>query len=716
MTKSIKKVSLSLLSLVTIATLAGCQKNDNSSSQGGSSLQPATETYEEHIKGLTDQAVYDATMVGLGAALQAANNEVDQDLRFAKFAKAEAILLDSAVMIPTTTRGGYKALTHAAPHTVPYVDCGNDDYRVKGAVITNELIKAEDIAVLRQQWATARSGGAAYNPKSYLEGKRYTFNTTYNTTWSTPVKTMDPLATSKANDSEASINLFDGLVQYDNLGNLKAAIAEENFGENGQIWKLSADKKTYTFKVRSGVKWVNSDGTEYGDVTAEDFATGFQHMLDTKCGLGDLVDGVIEGVTEYLAGTAEFSEVGVKFNAAENTISYTLVKPETFFPSRLCYTMFSPLKKAYFESKGGALGLDEWKEASTDCTYGKTGVNDILSCGPFRITQNTQSESSGEIDFVANAAYYDKDNQNIQNIKFVFDDGNNPTALFNHVTKTHDYIGCNLLESNGTMKMATDANLQAYIYTSDTDATTYFGALNLKRQSFAGANGDAKSIKSEAQKIAYHDAVQNKSFRKAILYAFNRTTWNGNSRGAELAETNLRNMYTKPDFVKMSAAGNFDGVSWEANETYGSVVSKYLQKLDTTMSDLTDGHDEWNQPQAAKKFLAKAKTELGAKWSGPVHIEVVAAGPVASNVSQAQVLKQNIEDTLGKENVIVDVLTAQKTDSYYSLGYQAEDGAHNGNDLFAGAGWGPDFADPSTYVNTYLPDGAGYMTMLNGLW
>ena len=131
---------------------------------------------------------------------------------------------------------------------------------------------------------------------------------------------------------------------------------------------------------------------------------------------------------------------------------------------------------------------------------------------------------------------------------------------------------------------------------------------------------------------------------------------------------------------------------------------------------MTDGHDEWNKPQAAKDFLAKAKTELGAKWSGPVHIEVVAAGPVASNVSQAQVLKQNIEDTLGKENVIVDVLTAQKTDSYYSLGYQAEDGAHNGNDLFAGAGWGPDFADPSTYVNTYLPDGAGYMTMLNGLW
>lgn len=710
MTKSIKKVSLSLLSLVTIATLAGCQKNDNSSSS-----ESATGAYEEHIKGLTDQAVYDATMVGLGAALQAANNETDQDQRFAKFAKAEAILLDSAVMIPTITRGGYKALTHAAPHTVPYVDCGNDDYRVKGAVITNQLIKKADIDALRQKWSTARSGGAAYDPKSYLQEQGYTFNTTYNKTWSTPVKTMDPLATSKANDSEASINLFDGLVQYDNLGTLKAAIAEENFGGNGQIWKLSEDKKTYTFKVRDGVKWVNSDGTEYGDVTAEDFATGFQHMLDTKCGLGDLVDGVIAGVTEYLAGTAEFSQVGVKFDAAEKTISYTLVKPETFFPSRLCYTMFSPLNRTYFVSKGGALGLDEWKEKSAACTYGKTGVNDILSCGPFRITKNTQSATSGEIQFVANESYYDSANRNIQNIKFIFDNSTDPTALFNHV-KNHEYIGCNLLENNGTMQMAINAGLQDSIYTSDTDATTFFGALNLKRQSFAGANGDAKSIKSEAQKIAYHDAVQNKSFRKAILYAFNRTKWNGNLRGAELAEANLRNMYTKPDFVKMSAAGNFDGVSWEANETYGSVVSKYLQKLDETMSNLTDGHDEWNKPEAAKAFLAKAKTELGAKWSGPVHIEVVADGTNPSNLSQIQVLKQNIEDTLGKENVIVDVLTAQKTDSYYELGYQADDGAHIGNDLFTGAGWGPDFADPSTYVNTYLPDGAGYMTMLNGLW
>lgn len=708
MTKSIKKVSLSLLSLVTIATLAGCQKNDNSSSQ------PATGAYEEHIKGLTDQAVYDATMVGLGDALKAANNETDQDQRFAKFAKAEAILLDSAVMIPTTTRGGYKALTHAAPHTVPYVNFGNDDYRVKGAVITNKLITNADIEALRQQWATARLGGAAYDPKSYLTGKGYTFNTTYNTTWSTPVKTMDPLATSKANDSEASINLFDGLVQYDNLGNLKAAIAEENFGGN-EIWKLSDDEKTYTFKVRDGVKWVDSDGNEQGDVTAEDFATGFQHMLDTKCGLGDLVDGVIEGVTEYLAGTAEFSKVGVKFDAAQNTISYTLVKPEKFFPSRLCYTMFSPLKRTYFETKGGALGLDEWQEASADCLYGKTGVNDILSCGPFRITSNTQSESSGEINFVANESYYDKANQNIQNIKYIYDNGTDPTALFNHV-KNHEYIGCNLLENNGTMTMAKEAGLQDYIYTSDTDATTFFGALNLKRQSFAGANGDAKSIKSEAQKIAYHDAVQNKSFRKAILYAFNRTTWNGNLRGPEIAETNLRNMYTKPDFVKMSAAGKFDGVSWEADDTYGSVVSKYLHRLDNNLSDLTDGHDEWNKPQVAKDFLDKAKTELGAKWSGPVHIEVVADGTNPSNVSQTQVLKQNIEDTLGKENVIVDVLTAQKTDSYYDLGYQAEDGAHNGNDLFTGAGWGPDFADPSSYVNTYLPDGAGYMTMLNGLW
>ncbi len=721
MTKSIKKVSLSLLSLVTIATLAGCQKNDNSSSsssQGGSSVVPSTEKYEDHIKALTDQNVYDQVLPGLAEAIDAANAEAaNQDVRFAKFAKAEAILLDSAVMIPTTTRGGYNAITHAAPHSVPYVDCGNDDYRIYKAVITDQLIDGADIEALRTKWKEKKAAGTVYDPKAELDAlnKGYTYKRKYTTTWTTAVKTMDPLASSQASDTEVSINLFDGLIQYDNTGKLVAAIADPNYN-GGKIWKLSDDGKTYTFKVRDGVKWVDKDGNSIRDVKAEDFATGFQHMLDTKSGLGDLVNGVIKGVNEYLAGTGTFADVGVTFNAAENTISYELVKPETFFPTRLCYTMFAPLNKEYFESKGGALGLTEYQQASQEDTYvyAKT-VNDILSCGPFILKQNTQQATSGELQFAKNVHYYDNANRNIDELEFIYDNGQNSTDLFNKAVDG-TYIGCNLLESNGTKKMADEQKLQAKYYISDTDSTTYMGALNVKRQSFDGANGDAKSLKSDAQKIAYFDAVQNKNFRKAVLYAFDRTTWNGSLRGAELAEKNLRNMYTKPDFVTFSSAGEWGGVSWEANETYGSVVTKFLRLTDKTITDLSDGHDAWKKPDAAKSFLAKAKEELGNKWVGPVHIEVVCDGTNPSSLNQAQVLKQNIEGTLGSANVLVDVISAAKSDTFYALGYRAQDGAHIGMDLFTGAGWGPDYADPSTYVNTYLPDGAGYMTMLNGLW
>ena len=32
------------------------------------------------------------------------------------------------------------------------------------------------------------------------------------------------------------------------------------------------------------------------------------------------------------------------------------------------------------------------------------------------------------------------------------------------------------------------------------------------------------------------------------------------------------------------------------------------------------------------------------------------------------------------------------------------------------SGWGPDYLDPSTYLDTFLPDGNGFMTKCIGLF
>ena len=53
---------------------------------------------------------------------------------------------------------------------------------------------------------------------------------------------------------------------------------------------------------------------------------------------------------------------------------------------------------------------------------------------------------------------------------------------------------------------------------------------------------------------------------------------------------------------------------------------------------------------------------------------------------------------------------------WYSAGYDASYGFESNYDIYDLSGWGPDYGDPSTYLDTMLPDGAGYMAKCIGLY
>ena len=67
-------------------------------------------------------------------------------------------------------------------------------------------------------------------------------------------------------------------------------------------YDVSDDGLTYTFHIREGVDWVDSQGRKVADVKADDWVAGFQHMIDTNGGLGDLVDGVVLNASGYISG------------------------------------------------------------------------------------------------------------------------------------------------------------------------------------------------------------------------------------------------------------------------------------------------------------------------------------------------------------------------------------------------------------------------------
>ena len=659
-----------------------------------------------------DEDIYYEVLGDYDELMQAAKAAENNDERFMLYAQAEAYLLNSAVMVPTTTRGGAYQITHIAYRTVPFVQWGNDDDRLFGLVISDAFVTPEERNEMIEAWNKAVLGEGEYDPAAILEAHGHTIQHDYRTTFSTAPVTLDWLNTSSQSDTEITVNCVDGLVQYNNLNQMQPALAES--------WEVSEDGTQYTFHIRKGVKWYTSSGDEYAEVTAKDFVAGFHHMLDAAAGLEWLVEGVVAGASEYLAG-GSFDEVG--YEAVDDyTLVITLESDIPYFMTMLTYSCFLPICEDWYLSHGGQYGIDFFfnDTATTEIyTFGKnTDVSSQVYCGPF-LLQKLNPDS--EISLVKNPNYYKADEVTLNTITWIYDNGEN-MAQYYADTVSGIYAAVALRPANGTMQLALDdGNFEKYAYITDTESTTYFGGLNVNRGTFALANGACASPKTEQQKIDTHTALMNQNFRKAFLFAFDQATYNAVSNGEELKEANLRNMYTHPEFVSIeNDVTDDEGKTFPAGTFYGEMVQYYLSKLeaaDGVPEDqyiiVADGVNGWYNAEKAQAYLAKAKEELGDSVSYPITIDICYYSANSTQTAQINAVKQVIEGALGAENVVINMIEATTSEDYYAGGYRASSGAAGNFDFFYGSGWGPDFGDPCTYLDTFGVN--GYMLKVIGV-
>lgn len=719
-----KKVLSMLLVSSMVLSMTACGDSSSSESSGSievvsgsssSSEQPSSTEGESQVEPTDaeyvradDEEVYENVLGGFEALSEAAKAAETTDERFMLFAQAEAYLLDSAVMIPATTQNGAYTISRVAPRTVPYVQWGNDDDRLKGLVISDEFCTPEERADMLDEWAKAVAGEGTYDPAAYLESKNHTIQKDYTTSFQTAPVTLDWLNTSSQSDTEITVNCVDGLVEYNNLGQMVPALAES--------WSVSDDGTVYTFNLRKGVYWYTAEGTKYAEVTANDFVAGLHHMLDAKAGLEWLVDGLIVGATNYYNAGGSWDEVGYKA-LDDYTLEVTLEKPTSYFMTMLTYSCFLPICDSFYQAHGGVYGVDEYAAASADTnTYTFGNSEDVASqvyCGAF-LLQKLQKDS--EIYVVANKDYYKADEVTLNSIKWVYDAGENPDAAYNDAL-AGVYAGVTLGAASGLLdKAKADGNFDKYAYISDTTSTTYFGGLNVNRGTFALESGAAASPKTEQQKIDTVTALRNKNFRKAMMYAFDKATWNAVQRGEDLATTNLRNMYTHPEFVQLeNDVTDADGYTFAAGTFYGEMVQHYCDELGMGIN-VSDGVNGWFDADRAKESLEAAKAELGDSVTFPIQIDVVYYSASDVNTAQAAAYKSVIESNLGAENVQVNLIETTTSEDFYACGYRASNGEAGNFDMFYGSGWGPDYGDPSSYLDTFLGEGAGYMTKVIGLF
>ena len=697
--------SVSVSSSASSESDASASASSESEAEAEESEMP--EGYDE-----TSTELYNEALGDFNDALATAKEAETVDERYALMAVAEGKLMESAMMYPLASRGGTYAMYRMAPRTKDYTLWGSDNDRYHQYVVTTDFIKAEDYNEMRAKWDELKGTGTYESwVKEYLAGKGYTLKDSFSMPYASDPVTWDGLATSRAADTDAIINTYDGLMEYDVEGTLQPALAES--------YEVSDDGLTYTFHLRKDVKWTDSQGREVDTVKADDFVAGMQHMCDAQGGLEYLVQGVIKNVSQYISGeVTDFDEVGVKA-VDDYTVEYTLEEPCSYF------TIFMPMSRSYYQSQGGKFGA-EYDSSAADYQYGKDS-NSIAYCGPYLVTNATAKNT---IVFKLSDSYWNKDNVNIKTLTWLFNDQSDVTKMYTDAKAgTVDYVNLN----TSTMETAKSEGLyDQYAVVSDTDATSFMAFYNINRTATANANDGttAKSTKSDEEIQRTNKALQNVHFRRAISFAADRGAYNAQQVGEDLKYTSLRNTFTPGYFVSLSKDTtiqiNGTDTTFPAGTYYGEIVQKQIDadgvkiKVWDAENKTSDGFDGWYNPENAVEELNTAIEELAEEGitideSNPIQMEYPYPSAVEVYTNKANSYKKSVEAALGGK-VVINVADAVDLDGWYYAGYYANYGYEQNYDVYDVSGWSPDFGDPCSYLDTMLPDYEGYMTKCFGIF
>lgn len=497
--------------------------------------------------------------------------------------------------------------------------------------------------------------------------EEYTGPDTFSMIANFDITTLDYVYNNKSSNGDYTCNFVEGLLTQDNHGKLVPGMATE--------WSCNDDASEWTFTIRDDAVWSTSAGEEYDAVTAEDFVTGLKHAADSKSEPLGLVADLIVGLRKYSEGTGKWEDVGIK--ADGNQLTYTLTGPCGYFDGMTTYTILWPINAEFLESKGSDFGAVE--------------PDSILYNGCYILSSLVPAQ---EVRFDANPNYYDAKNVFVQHVVVTYSDGKDPAQQFNMFVNGE--VTSTTVNQSLPEVVAKAAELYPdNQYKSMTTATSYWGAFNWDRQMYALYNDPSVSTtsKTDAQKADAKAAILNADFRRAVYAAYSAHAVEAITLGEEHADGVIRNTLVPYTFQTTS-----DG------RAYGSIVEKYAAELvaDYEGIDLNDGHDAWYNPELAKTFVERAKEELGdsvSEW--PIHIDVPVYAASENQKNMQLAMKKSVEDAIG-DYVVIDLQFLEGNSSvYYSSFYNMPTGEENSIDLVFGAGWGPDYGDPLTYLHCF---------------
>jgi peptide/nickel transport system substrate-binding protein/oligopeptide transport system substrate-binding protein len=198
-----------------------------------------------------------------------------------------------------------------------------------------------------------------------------------------------------ASEAQIYTAIYEGLFSYHPLTMEPIAAAASG-------WKVSDDKKEWTFTIRESAKFQNGD-----PVRAEDFRAAWLSLMEPgrDSPYSSLFD-IIKGARDYRLGKIRANGVGISA-PAEKTLVVQLNSPASFFPSMLCHHSFSPIHPSLLKK-------ENW--------------TDTVSNGPFYIDKINEDS----IVLVKNPNYWDAGRVSLKKLTVKYsEDGDEAAAMWN---------------------------------------------------------------------------------------------------------------------------------------------------------------------------------------------------------------------------------------------------------------------------------------------
>ena len=490
---------------------------------------------------------------------------------------------------------------------------------------------------------------------------------------STEISTFNLLNSQTQADVQYLTNMLDGLVEADSYGNIVPGIATD--------WVTEDGGKTWTFHLRDNVTWVDVNGNEKAKLTADDFMTGMEWVLNfykNDSANVSMPSEMIQGAKEYYEYTKTLTEEqayqltagdGSKFRemvGIETPDDYTLVyhctAAKPYFDTVMAYICMYPMAQGMVDELGveGVQGMNNenmWYNGCYTMTSYIQGNEKILTknplywdtdCTRFETVTIKMVESSDVAYQLYQSGEIDEVGLTESNIKTISGDESNPY---------HD-------------KMIEWPN----------DFRSYQFHFNYDKRKEDGTPD-----------TNWNNAIANEAFRLAWYYGLDLTP--------SFSRTNAIN--------PLSCENNFysmPGLLYTSDGTdYTELVRQELglpQENGETPVRL--------DADKAAQYKKQAMEELSAIGvTFPVGIDYYISGSNQAALDSANVLAQALSNSLGDDFVQLNIKTyvSSARKEIYEPKLQS----------INISGWGADYGDPQNYLSQqrYGYDNAYYCTTYN---